>query len=87
MTSAYENLIKNALACAAEASIRGEFEGPGSEDFCELEAHLYRAIFTATEHVLPEEFIDSFADEAETIALGRIVDVGDALDPREGLRP
>ena len=59
----YERLVKDLLALAAEASIRGEFDEPGSADFAELGSEVYRAIFKATEDVLPAGALEAFAEE------------------------
>jgi hypothetical protein len=59
----YERLVKDLLALAVEASIRGEFDEPRSADFAELGSEVYRAIFKATEDVLPAGTLEAFAEE------------------------
>jgi hypothetical protein len=59
----YERLVKDLLALATEASIRGEFDEPRSAACAELGSEVYQAIFKATEDVLPAGALDAFAEE------------------------
>lgn len=69
----YETLVTELLALAAEASIRANADAePGIVPWRVLSENVYGAVLVATDGVLTESDLKSIAQQADSIAVGRI---------------